>query len=86
MLGLRFEETRVYQEAKAEEAATLVLRQLTRRLKQELSEEMRSQVMALPLPQLEELAEALLDFEQPQELLAWLQQQGDRPEQVGMSD
>jgi predicted transposase YdaD len=79
MLGLRFEETRVYQEAKAEEALKLVLCQLVRRLKQDLAEEVRSQVTALSLPQLEELAEALLDFEQPEELLAWLQQQGDRP-------
>lgn len=74
MLGLKLEETRVYQEAKAEEAASLVLRQLTRRLKQELSSEAKSQIIALPLPLLEELGEALLDFKQLADLLGWLQQ------------
>ncbi|NJM63798.1 MAG: DUF2887 domain-containing protein, partial [Oscillatoriales cyanobacterium RU_3_3] len=43
MLGITWQETRVYQEAKAEgrqeEAYTLIVRLLTRRLRQELSEE-----------------------------------------------
>lgn len=74
MLGLKLEETRIYQEAKAEEAASLVLRLLTRRLKQELSSEAKSQIIALPLPLLEELGEALLDFKQLADLLGWLEQ------------
>jgi predicted transposase YdaD len=73
----------VYQEAREEgeqwgrrqEAASLVLRQLTRRLKQELSEQMRSQIDALSLTQLEELAEALLDFSAMSDWEAWLAQQ-----------
>ena len=82
MLDITFQETRVYRElreevtegAKTEEAMKLVLRQLTRRLKQELSEEMRSQITALSLPQLEELGEALVDFEQLNDLATWLEQ------------
>jgi predicted transposase/invertase (TIGR01784 family) len=101
MLGLRLEETRVYQEAKAEgeqigraegeqigraegvqigelrgrqaEAVNLVLRQLTRRLKQTLPPAISTQVSRLSLPQLEALSEALLDFQQLSELQAWLQ-------------
>jgi len=82
MLDITFQETRVYRElreevtegAKTEEALKLVLRMLTRRLKQELSEETRSQITALSLPQLEELGEALVDFEQLNDLATWLQQ------------
>ncbi|KAM3099302.1 DUF4351 domain-containing protein [Phormidesmis sp. 146-12] len=82
MSDIRFEETRVYRElreeltegAKTAEALKLVLRQLTRRLKQELSEETRSQITALPLSQLEELDEALVDFEQLNDLTTWLEQ------------
>jgi predicted transposase YdaD len=97
MLGIRLEETRVYQEARAEgeqigeqrgeqrgelrgeqrgrqdEALSLVLRLLTRQLKQELPEAARSQIITLPLPQLEALGEALLDFQQLSDLQAWLQ-------------
>lgn len=47
-LNLRIQDTRVYQEAREEgrqdEAVSLVLRQLPRRLQQELSEEIRSQI------------------------------------------
>ena len=82
MLGLSLKETRVYQEAKEEgkqegrqdEAVHLILRQLARRLKQELPEEVRSQVSSLPLPLLEELGESLVDFEQLENLLNWLDQ------------
>ena len=82
MSDIRFEETRVYRElpeevtegAKTEEALKLVLRMLTRRLKQELSEETRSQITALSLPQLEDLGEALVDFEQLNDLATWLEQ------------
>ncbi len=94
MLNLRLEETRVYQEAKAEgreqgrqegreqgrqegeqaEALNLVLRLLTRRLGQELPLDIRTTIASLPLPQLEELGEALLDFSTRSELETWLRE------------
>ena len=89
MLGLTLQETRVYQEAKEEgreegekigeqrgrqqEAVSLVLKLLMRRFGQELPAEVRSQIEALPLLQLEMLAETLLDFTQLNELLTWLE-------------
>ena len=73
MLGLsELKQTRVYQEALQEEAATLVLRQLTRRVG-ELAPEMRAQIQQLRVAQLEELGEALLDFSSMQDLTDWLQ-------------
>lgn len=83
MLGITLQETRFYQEAKAEgrqaEAYTLIVRLLTRRLRQELSEEMRSRLANLPLLVLEDLSEALLDFTTMADLLAWLElQQSER--------
>lgn len=54
------------------EAATLVLRQLARRLGQ-LAPEVRSQIHTLPVEALEELGEALLDFSSIQNLMNWLQ-------------
>jgi predicted transposase YdaD len=79
--NITLQETRVYQEIKAEgeqwgreqEATLLVLRQLTRRLRQELPDEVRSQITSLSLPQLENLSEALLDFNALDDLLVWLQ-------------
>lgn len=53
--------------------ASLVLRQLTCKLGQELSEDIRSQVVALPLPTLEVLSEALLDFSTIANLEIWLE-------------
>ena len=58
------------------EAIALITRQLTRRLGQELSEETRSQLALLPLPLLEDLGEALLDFTTLADLEAWLEAQG----------
>jgi Domain of unknown function (DUF4351) len=49
----------------------LVLRQLTRRVG-DVSVELSVRVKALPLVQLEELGEALLDFSQMGDLVAWL--------------
>lgn len=81
MLGLsELKQTRVYQEARAEgrqegmqeEGATLVLRQLARRLGQ-ITPLVRSQIQQLPIAQLEELGEALLDFSSVQDLTDWLQ-------------
>jgi hypothetical protein len=53
------------------ESAALILRQLTRRLGS-LPDALRTQVEQLPLPQLEALAEALLDFQSLADLEAWL--------------
>jgi len=77
MLGLsELKQTRVYQEAleegRLEEGATLVLRQLARRVGQ-ISPEMLKLIQQLPLAQLEELGEALLDFDSMQDLTDWLQ-------------
>jgi Domain of unknown function (DUF4351) len=53
------------------EAQSLILRQLTRRMS-DVSPELRSQVQALSLAQLESLGEALLDFTAPNDLADWL--------------
>ena len=68
MLGLNLtQEPRAIREAKEEgrevEAIALVTRLLRRRLRQELSDEMRSRINTLSLDRLENLGEALLDFE-----------------------
>jgi len=54
------------QEGRQEEGATLVLRQLARRLGQ-VAPEVRAQIQQLPVAQLEELGEALLDFSSAQD-------------------
>ncbi|MEO1299104.1 MAG: DUF2887 domain-containing protein, partial [Cyanobacteria bacterium J06636_16] len=82
MLGLvDMQETRVYQEGREEgreeEAKSLILRQLTRKLG-ELPEDVREQVGQLELEVLEELGEALFDFERMENLRVWLAQSQDR--------
>jgi predicted transposase/invertase (TIGR01784 family) len=81
MLGITLQETRVYREIKEEgrsvEAKTLVLRLLTRRVG-ELPQEVRSRVESLALEQLENLGEALLDFQGISDLDAWLEAVADR--------
>lgn len=84
MLGITLKETRVYSEIKEErreegreegrqqEAANLVIRLLRKRFG-EISEEMRSQISSLPLPILEDLSEALLDFTNLADFQAWLE-------------
>jgi predicted transposase/invertase (TIGR01784 family) len=62
------------QEGLQEEAANLVLRLLTRRFGA-LSSEQSDRLQALSVPQLEELAEALLDFTALTDLEVWLAQQ-----------
>ncbi|MDD1421044.1 Rpn family recombination-promoting nuclease/putative transposase [Dolichospermum sp. ST_sed1] len=83
MLGITLKETRVYREIKEEgreegreeglEQATvnLVIRLLTKRFG-ELSGEIRTTISALPLPVLEDLSEALLDFTNLADLQVWL--------------
>ncbi|WP_445627319.1 Rpn family recombination-promoting nuclease/putative transposase [Nostoc sp. DSM 114167] len=75
MLEITLKETRVYREIKEEgrEEATvnLVMRQLKKRFG-ELTPEMRSAITGLPLPVLEDLSEALLDFTGVADLQSWL--------------
>jgi len=59
------------QEGQAREAAKMTLRLLSRRCGP-LSEATTAQIQALPLEQLEALADALLDFQGPADLAAWL--------------
>jgi len=86
MSGLTLEDlsqSRAYQEifglgeargearGRAQEAAAMALRQLNRRCGH-LSAASTARIQALPLEQLETLAEALLDFTGPADLDAWL--------------
>ena len=58
-------------EGRQEGEAAVTLRQLNRRCGP-LSEANTAQIRALPLEQLEALADALLDFQGPTDLVAWL--------------
>lgn len=64
-------EQRGEQAGALKEAQALILRLLTRRIG-DVSPEVRSQVQALSLAQLESLGEALLDFTAPSDLESWL--------------
>ena len=66
-------EARGRQEGEAQGGAKLTLRQLNRRCGP-LSEATTARIQALPLEQLEALAEALLDFSGPADLAAWLEE------------
>ncbi len=72
MLGITLKETRVYREIKEEEALTLILRLLNRRVG-ELSQDVLEQLKTLSLEQLENLGEALLDFTSIDNLYIWLE-------------
>jgi hypothetical protein len=61
-----------YERGKQEEGQTIIVRQLQRRVG-ELSQEVKKQVQALPVEDLEALGEALLDFTAMGDLLNWLQ-------------
>jgi predicted transposase/invertase (TIGR01784 family) len=88
MLGITLKETRVYreilaegeqrgrEEGREEGEKSLVLRQLNRRVG-ELPQEVRLRIESLPLEQLENLGEALLDFTSMADLDAWLSGLGD---------
>ena len=83
MLGITLKETRVYREIKEEgrvegrvegreeEAMNLVIRLLTKRFR-EIPQSMLEHISSLPLPVLEDLSEALLDFTSVADLQAWL--------------
>jgi predicted transposase YdaD len=77
MLGIELQQTRVYQDAKAdgrtEEGQALVLKQLTRKLGN-ISPEVRSRVNSLTIEQIESLGEDLLDFTSIDNLETWLSQ------------
>ena len=68
-----FREGEVAGEARGEVSVTLRL--LNRRCGP-LSAATTTSIQALPLPQLESLAEALLDFTGPADLQAWLEEHG----------
>jgi predicted transposase/invertase (TIGR01784 family) len=80
MIGITLQETRVYRDAKAEgvsegrqaEAQSMILRILSRRFGT-LSPDVNAVVMALPVAKLEDLGEALLDFQEIADLQNWLQ-------------
>ena len=83
MLGITLQQTRVYQEIKEEgreqgreqgrkeATVNLIVRLLTKRFGE--SEQMRVRISSLPLPVLEDLSEALLDFTSVSDLHAWLE-------------
>jgi predicted transposase YdaD len=77
MLGIELQQTRVYQDAKAdgrtEEGQALVLKQLTRKLGN-ISPEVRSSINSLTIERLESLGEDLLDFTSIADLEGWLSQ------------
>jgi predicted transposase YdaD len=76
MLGfsdIDVKQTRFYQDVYAEAEADLVIRQLSRRCG-ELDANLVEQIRGLDVSQLEELAEALLEFSSQDDLEAWLQQ------------
>jgi flagellar biosynthesis/type III secretory pathway protein FliH len=72
--GIAEGEQRGRTEGRTEEARSLVLRQLTRRVGT-LPTTIEAQVQALALPQLEALGEALLDFAVLDDLVGWLRGQ-----------
>ena len=70
-------------EGAQQEAQSLVLRQLNRRLGG-LSPELEEQILQLPFTQIEDLGEALLDFKDERDLTSWLDQPASKPK--GNSD
>ena len=73
MLGIELQQTRVYQEAKADGEQILVLKILTRKLGN-ITPEIRARVNSLTIERLESLGEDLLDFTSIADLEGWLSQ------------
>ena len=71
MLGIELQQTRVYQEAKADGEKIVVTKMLDRKLGN-ITPEVRLRVNSLSIEQLESLGEALLDFGQIHDLVSWL--------------
>ena len=65
------------QEGKQEEALSLIMRLLPRRVGA-IAPELQERIQQLSLTQLEDLAEALLDFSSSSDLEAWLQQDSSK--------
>jgi len=63
------------QQGKQEGELALLMRMLTRRFGA-VDAQLQERLQRLSIPQLEELGEALLDFSQPTDLVAWLDEQG----------
>jgi Domain of unknown function (DUF4351) len=72
-------------EGRAEEALMLVNRLLTRKLGP-LPAEVQERLATLPVKQLEALAEALLDFTAPDDLIVWLDAHPIVPTAPGVED
>ena len=82
MLDIRFQETRLYQDVKEEgrqEGEVLLVLKLLRRQVGPLASDIEAQISDLPLPLLEDLGEALLDFDDPSDLTTWLEQHPPAP-------
>jgi predicted transposase/invertase (TIGR01784 family) len=75
MLGIKLEETRVFQEAQEEKARSLVLRLLNRKVG-DLPEGTIALLEQLSGEQVESLGEALLDFGSIDDLTDWLENHG----------
>jgi predicted transposase YdaD len=75
MLGITLQQTRVYQDAKAEGEligeARMILRQLNRRLGS-VPDRVSAQIQQLTVPQLEDFGEALLDLTNLADVEMWL--------------
>jgi predicted transposase YdaD len=72
-------------EGKTEEARSLILRQLTRRIGV-VSPELQSHITVLSLAQLEALGEALLDFTDAGDLVRWLLENGTGSDAMSHDD
>ncbi len=78
MFGLNeLRKTRYYQEVREEATLELILRQLSRRLGA-MNPELQEQVNLLSVAQLENLAEALLDFSNEADLVTWLDENSNQ--------
>lgn len=62
------------QQGRQEEALSLIMRQLPKRIGT-VEPQLQERIRQLSLTQLEDLAEALLDFSQPADLVNWLDSQ-----------
>ncbi|MES1023253.1 DUF4351 domain-containing protein [Gloeocapsa sp. BRSZ] len=92
MLEITLKHTMTFQDIKEEgrEEATvaLIIRQLTKRFG-EVPAQMRASISSLPLPVLEELSEALLNFTSLADLQPWLEARlrvAQRPERLHNTD
>ncbi len=63
----------ILEEGKQEEALSIVTRQLTHRFGT-LAQKVEARLGELSIAQLEDLSEALLDFSEPADVVAWLQE------------